>query len=178
MKTFFFDRDGVINKRIMGGYITKVSELEMLPEFYSIFSYVKKKGYFCVLVTNQQGIGKGLYTDKDLELVHNAMQEDLQQNTGFKFDAIYYCPNLAVDNAECRKPAPGMLLQAEKEHNIDFSQAWLLGDSISDVKAGKAVKCRTILIGDYKNNPPIEADYIFETHNDLVKYIDVNDFIE
>lgn len=169
-KAFFFDRDGVVNHRIMGDYVKKIEELVIYDDFIEIFRLVKSKGYMAVLVTNQQGIGKGLMTDADLAKVHDYMQDILEQQTGYNFDALYYCSDLAGAGSLCRKPAPGMFLNAIAEHNITPDESWTLGDSKSDILAGKAAGTRTLWLTPSTDELP-ECDYRFPTHRDVLEFL-------
>ena len=81
-KAIFFDRDGVINIRIVGEYVQCYDDFKFCPDFFSLFSYVKSLGYLAIIVTNQQGIGKGIMTENDLQNVHTQMQEQIMQQTG------------------------------------------------------------------------------------------------
>lgn len=177
-KAFFFDRDGIVNRRLIDDYIKSIDEFEFIPAFLNIFRAVKQSNYLAVLVTNQQGIGKGLYSEADLTEIHKYMQDSLLIETNYNFDDIYYCPNLVSDNSECRKPAPGMLKLAAIKHDIDFSVSFMIGDSISDVKAGKAVGCKTILIGKYDKDEVLEADFIFSSLDEMVEFMMISDLID
>ncbi len=156
-KALFLDRDGIINERIIDGYITKPAEFKLIPESLSLFAWAKEHGYLTVIVTNQQGIGKGLMTEQDLADVHAYMCSLLAEH-GFAPDAIEYCPDLDGTNSTRRKPAPGMLFDASQHLDIDLSSSWMIGDSITDAQAGKKAGTTTILIGDYSDVP--EADFI------------------
>ncbi len=156
-KALFLDRDGIINERIIGGYITKPEEFTLIPESLTLFAWAKAHGYLTVIVTNQQGIGKGLMTEQDLSNVHSYMCSLLADH-GFTPDAIEFCSDLAGTNSSRRKPAPGMLLDAAQKLNIDLSSSWMIGDSISDAQAGKYAGTKTILVGDYSEIA--EADFI------------------
>jgi len=156
-KALFLDRDGIINERIISGYVTKPTEFKLIPESLSLFAWAKEHGYLTVIVTNQQGIGKGLMTEQDLADVHAYMCSLLAEH-GFAPDAIEYCPDLDETNSPRRKPAPGMLLNAAQQLDIDLSSSWMIGDSITDAQAGKKAGTTTILVGTYSNIP--EADFI------------------
>jgi D-glycero-D-manno-heptose 1,7-bisphosphate phosphatase len=166
-KTFFFDRDGVVNQRILGGYVTSVDDFVFIPDIFPLFRMVKDAGFLTVLVTNQQGIGKGLMTEDDLTAIHTMMQERLRSETGRTFDDIYFAGerDLSSKSGCCgdimagsrRKPSPAMLLEAHQRWGIDFAASWMLGDSRSDAEAGRAAGARTILVGDFL---PDEADIV------------------
>ena len=166
-KTFFFDRDGIVNQRIVGGYVTGVDDFVFISDIFPLFQMVKDAGFLTVLVTNQQGIGKGLMTEDDLAAIHNLMQERLRNETGSAFDDIYFAGerDLSSKSGCCgdimagsrRKPSPAMLLEAHERWRIDFAASWMLGDSRSDAEAGRAAGARTILVGDFL---PDEADVV------------------
>lgn len=164
-KTFFFDRDGIVNQRIVGAYVTSLDDFVFIPDIFPLFRMVKDAGFLTVLVTNQQGIGKGLMTEDDLTAIHSMMQERLRNETGSAFDDIYFAGerDLSSKSGCCgdimagsrRKPSPAMLLEAHERWGIDFAASWMLGDSRSDAEAGRAAGARTILVGDFL---PDEAD--------------------
>lgn len=159
-KAIFFDRDGIVNKRLVGDYIKTPSEFEFNNDFFSLFSFAHQNGYLTILVSNQQGVGKGVMTSNDLEAVTKLMQDELYERTGFIFDDVFYCTHLASSQSTHRKPAPGMLLDAILSWNINIHGSWMIGDSISDAQAGKNAQVRTILVGDYKKEDVSEwADY-------------------
>ena len=99
---------------------------------------------FCVyIVTNQRSVAKGLVTTSELELVHQRLCARLEQE-GARIDGVYYCPHELEPPCDCRKPKPGMLLRAAREHDIDLRVSWMIGDSGKDVQAGKQAGCRTV----------------------------------
>ena len=167
-KALFLDRDGIINERIPNDYVKSPSEFKLIPESLGFFAWAKKHGYLTVIVTNQQGIGKGLMTEHDLADVH-AYMCSLLADHGFTPDAIEFCSDLAGTNSSRRKPAPGMLLDAAQKLDIDLSSSWMIGDSISDAQAGKHAGTTTILVGDYTEVP--EADFICTHVGECVKIL-------
>ena len=135
--TLFLDRDGVINVRIIDGYVTKVEEFEFLPNVIEAFKIFKDKFKRIIVVTNQQGVGKGFMTIEDVNMVHNFMIQQLE-NHGGKIDKIYFCPQLksVVDNY--RKPSPKMAYLAKEDFpDIDLSKSIMVGDMNSDIEFGK-----------------------------------------
>ncbi len=162
-RAIFLDRDGVINKRLIGDYVKKIEEFELLPKVREALIEFKNMGYLLIVVTNQQGIAKGIMTEEDLKVVHNYMLKLLPE-----IDDIFYCPHLD-GTCNCRKPKNGMLLKAKEKWNIDFSRSWMIGDSESDIICGKSVGCKTIRI--LYDNEKTEADFIAKDLYDCVKII-------
>lgn len=159
-KAIFFDRDGIVNHRIINDYIKTVDEFKFIPEFFETFRIVKSNNYLALLVTNQQGIGKGLYSITDLAIIHNFMQEKLLEQTGFKFDDIAFCPSLHEVNDFRRKPNPGMLLEFIEKYDLDPNKCWMIGDSESDILAAENAEIKSILIRNSfsKSNPTLRFD--------------------
>lgn len=157
-KAIFFDRDGVVNYRIVKDYVKTPADFHFIPDFFDFFSAVKSAGYIAILITNQQGIGKGFMTDNNLSVIHSYMQDALRSKTGFEFDDIYYCPDLADTLSFRRKPNPGMIEEAVERWNIDRACSWMIGDRRSDVQAGIAASLRTILIAYH------DSDYCPQAH--------------
>lgn len=154
-KAIFLDRDGTINRYV--GFLRSEEELELLDGAAQAIGRINASGYLAVVVTNQPVIARGEVTVPELQCIHNKM-ETLLGYEGVFVDAIYYCPHhphkgyegevpeLKID-CSCRKPKPGMLLQAAQDLNIDLAASWMIGDGENDVKAGIAAGCKTALIG-------------------------------
>ncbi len=144
--TLFLDRDGVINKRLPGRYVGDISEFEFLfkvPEAIAMFSRIF--GHI-IVVTNQQGVGKKLMTEEQLGIVHQHMYEEVEM-AGGQIDAVYFCPDLKTDANPCRKPSPIMALWAQRDFpTINFKKSIMVGDSLSDILFGKALKMETVLV--------------------------------
>lgn len=144
--TLFLDRDGVINKRIPDGYVTDTSEFEWLPGAAAAITRLNSLFGLTVVVTNQQGIGKGLMSEEDLDRIHRHLAFSLQE-AGGRIDAFYFCPQLASQSPNCRKPNPAMGHQARRDFpEIDFSRSVMVGDSPSDVEFGIQLGMRTIFV--------------------------------
>jgi len=161
-KAVFFDRDGVVNMRAVKDYIKSEDEFQFLPDFLDFFPKVIDSGYLAFLITNQQGVGKGVMTIEQLKEVLSFMQNQLKGKFGKGFDEIFYCTDLADSGSYFRKPNPGMILQAVDKWNIVKENSWVIGDSPSDAKAGRRAGLRTVLIGNYKAGDCLEADYIIK----------------
>lgn len=136
-KVVFLDRDGTINERPPKAcYVEKQEDFRWLPGAKEAISMLKQKGYEVYLITNQPGIARGCLTWKNLDSIHGKMMDDLHK-VGAKIDGIYICPHGWNDGCECRKPKPGMLYQAQKEHSIDLTKCILIGDDERDIEAGR-----------------------------------------
>lgn len=127
----FLDRDGVINDRLIGDYVKNITEFRLSSGVAEAMKILREQYEIIVVVTNQQGIGKGLMTEGDLDEVHTYMRNIL----GVQIDAIYHCPGLAMDNPICRKPNPGMAWKAQRDFpELDFSQSVMIGDTETDME--------------------------------------------
>ena len=144
--TLFLDRDGVINRKRDNDYVKNLSEFEWLPNAVeSIVQFGKKFGLI-IIVTNQQGIGKGLMSENDLNQIHSHLKNEIEK-AGGRIDAIYFAPQLKSENSSMRKPETGMAQKAKTEFkNIDFSKSIMVGDSLHDMDFGKRLGMKTIFI--------------------------------
>ena len=166
-KAIFFDRDGVVNRRV-NDYVTSVDEFVFDKYFFELFQLINQLGYISILVTNQQCVGKGIITEAKLNEIHNFMQEQLLENTNQCFTEIYFSPAIANSGDKFRKPEPGMFISAINKYNIDTENSWTIGDSITDVQAGKKVATKTILIGHFESVQ--EADFIFRSLKEVLHF--------
>jgi histidinol-phosphate phosphatase family protein len=167
--TLFLDRDGVINERIPKGYVMEPNQLilevavaDAIAEFNELFARV-------VVVTNQQGIGKGLMTVDQLDAVHEKLKTDLSAS-GAHLDGIYYCPELANTGSKCRKPEGGMGEQAKADFpEIDFSKSIMVGDTITDLQFGKRLGMKTIFVTTSEEDQTAEVDELSDETIDWLK---------
>ena len=144
--TLFLDRDGVINERLPGDYVTHWEEFQFTPRALEALAFFSTCFHRIVVVTNQQGIGKGKMSVAQLEQIHGKMVAEIQQSGG-RIDAVYYCPDLSNTPNNCRKPGSGMALMAKNEFpEIDFQRAVMVGDSVSDIAFGQNLGMSTVLI--------------------------------
>ena len=144
----FLDRDGVINEAPGApGYVTAWAQFRFIDGALDALRTLKGKGYRLVVVTNQQGVGKGLMDIGALEAIHRNLRACCAEH-GAAIDGVFFCPHLASDGCGCRKPRPGLIHQAIRELSlkVDFDQSWLIGDSPRDIEAGAAAGLNTLLI--------------------------------
>jgi len=141
--TVFLDRDGTLNYD--PGFVTSVAELKLLPGVSSALARLKTAGAKLVVVTNQSGIGRGMFTLKELEAIHARLQGLLEQE-GAVLDAIYFCPHHPDDGCRCRKPGRAMVDRAVADLHLDLQRSYLVGDHMRDMQLAKAVGARAILL--------------------------------
>ncbi|MDA0890256.1 MAG: HAD family hydrolase [Bacteroidetes bacterium] len=148
--TLFLDRDGVINKKLEGRYVRNFSEFEFMPGALDSISKLSNLFNRILIVTNQQGIAKGIMSEADLNTLHTQMQDRIEK-LGGKINKIYYCPHLQDMDCMCRKPKSGMIEQAIIDFpEINIENSYLIGDSDSDIKAGKKMNLNTVKVdNDY-----------------------------
>ena len=146
VKAVFLDRDGTININ-EPEYVHKISDFKFVPGAISALKKLSKTGYKIIIVTNQSGIARGYYNEKDLKILHNWMLSEFK-NKGIRIDGIYYCSHGQDDNCSCRKPKPGMLLKAGQDFGLNLSKSWMVGDGSVDIVAGREANLKTIKIGD------------------------------
>lgn len=155
-KAVFLDRDGTINKYV--GFLRNINDFELLPGVADAIKLINNFGWLAIVVTNQPVIARGEVTREELEKIHMKM-ETLLGKEGAYIDALYYCPHHPDKGFEgeipelkfecdCRKPKPGMLLQAADDFNIDLKSSWMIGDGKNDILAGINAGCRTALVGE------------------------------
>jgi D,D-heptose 1,7-bisphosphate phosphatase len=160
MKAVFFDRDGIIIKMVYdleNGLIETAktpSQITFVPGIIEVLKHTTSLGYKNIIISNQAGLGIKKISQKNFDAVREAMTERLKKR-GAVIDEQYYCfhhPFASITKykkkCDCRKPEPGLFFQAVKEHNIDLSKSWMIGDGVNDVLAGNAAGCRTILLAN------------------------------
>jgi histidinol-phosphate phosphatase family protein len=140
----FLDRDGVICRN-RADYVKAWSEFEWLPGSREAIARLTAAGVPVLVVSNQSAIGRGLTTMGAVENLHKQMVRCFRESGG-DIKAVYYCPHRPEDNCSCRKPRPGMLLAASTEHAVDLSRSFIVGDSWSDIAAGKQAGVKTVLV--------------------------------
>lgn len=144
MKAVFLDRDGVINAD-RDDYVKNTGELVVYPFAPTAIKRLNEGGWAVFVVSNQQGIGKGIIAEDDLAGIEREIERQVRAAGGTIVE-FYYCRHLASEDCDCRKPRPGLILQAAAEHGIELSKSVLVGDSERDIIAGRTAGCRTVLV--------------------------------
>jgi len=143
---FFFDRDGIVNVSPGEGvYVERWEEFQLQPAFARVLARVTALGYASVVVTNQRCVALGRLTADALERIHRLFRAELRRRYGLTVTDILTCPH-DVGVCDCRKPKPGLFLEAARRHGLDLASSWIVGDRETDVEAGRAAGCHTILV--------------------------------
>lgn len=174
-KAVFLDRDGVIN--IEKDYVHKIEEFEFIEGVFSACLKYQQAGYKLIVITNQSGIGRGYYDESQFNQLTDWMKAQFASH-GVHIDGVYFCPHHPEKalpayrlKCECRKPEPGMLLQAIAEHDIDPNQSIMFGDKVSDIKAAKKAGIKDLVLvrsgHDLSNEDERHADRVL----DKIEYV-------
>ncbi len=145
MKYVLLDRDGVINLRIPGGYVTAWEQFVFAPGALEGLRLLGQRGYRAIVVSNQACVGKGLMTLPDLDEITRRFVEKVEKYGG-RIGGVYYCPHRKEDHCRCRKPQPGLLLNAQRKHHFSFASTFLIGDSETDLLAAHTVGSPALMI--------------------------------
>lgn len=165
--TLFLDRDGVINRRLIDDYVKLPIEFEYLHDSPKHIAEMSQLFRYTFVVTNQQGVGKGLMSFEDVETIHGILQEDVNKKGG-QIDCFYVCPSLAAANSPYRKPEIGMALQAQQSFSaVDFTKSIMVGDSQSDMEFGRNAGMKTVFVSDDKDYTNSEIDYVVYSLEEL-----------
>jgi histidinol-phosphate phosphatase family protein len=163
------DRDGVINRRISGGYVTSWDQFEFLPRALEALRLLNENGYNSLVISNQAGVGKGLLSHAELEIITRRFLLEVALSGGNISD-VYYCRHREEDRCTCRKPQPGLLLRARAEHHFLPEETYFIGDSPTDIAAAEAAGCPSILIQrgtfldahSHREHAPLIASNLFD----------------
>jgi D-glycero-D-manno-heptose 1,7-bisphosphate phosphatase len=148
-RAVFLDRDGTIN--VEKEYLYRIDEFEFVPGAPEAIRRLNEAGFIVVVVTNQSGVGRGYYTEDDVEILHRYISQELARH-GARVDAWIYCPHHPSGKGSyslpcsCRKPLPGMLLEAARRYDIDLERSVMIGDKCADMEAAFAAGCKPILV--------------------------------
>jgi len=171
IKTIFLDRDGVINKET--NYLHKIEDFKFMDGIFEACHYLKNLEYELIIITNQSGIERGYYTENDFQIITHWMLSEFKKKHINILD-IFHCPHLHESNCTCRKPKPGMLLEAKYKHNIDMKNSWLIGDKETDIIAAKNSNItNTILVrsGHQISEANSKAKFIIDSVQQINKII-------
>ncbi len=163
IKTIFLDRDGVINKEV--SYLHKIKDFEFIDGVFNACLNFIKLHYQIIIISNQSGISRGLYTEEDYLKLNNWMLNEFKSKEIIILNS-FYCKHLPKSNCNCRKPKPGMLIKANRIHNIDLTRSWMIGDKESDIQAANAAGInKTILVrsGHVIDEKSSNASYIIDS---------------
>ena len=168
-KAVFLDRDGTIIHHIP--YLSNPDQLRLLPNTADSLKKIRNAGFLVILVTNQSGITRGYLTEERLQLIHERLNNLLEEGKA-RLDAIFYCQHHPDDNCYCRKPKPGMLLMAAEEYNIDLKKSYIIGDDPKDVEAGSLAGCNTVLISKDANLLlPVSPSFLAERLSSATEWL-------
>ncbi|MDD5449005.1 MAG: HAD family hydrolase [Candidatus Omnitrophica bacterium] len=180
-KLIFIDRDGVINRDpgeiTREGYVTRWEDFHFLSGALEAIKYLTDKGVKIAVISNQAGVGKGIYTDKRLEEITEKMLERIRL-AGGRIWTVRYCVHTAADNCDCRKPKTGLLMPAIKDLDVNLAKTYLIGDKRTDIEAGNRAGLRTVLVlsgmtktEDETKDWPIKPDIIKKDLKEAVEEI-------
>jgi len=139
-KAAFIDRDGTLIEEV--NFLSRVDDLRIFPYTADALKLLRNSGFLIIVVTNQSGIGRGIYDEVAMNSIHDAMQDKLDG----MIDAFYFCPHLPCDGCSCRKPGLGMIELAESDFSIDRGGSWIIGDKRIDVETGQNAGMRSAMV--------------------------------
>jgi len=149
-RAVFLDRDGTLCEEV--GYLDSVEQMRLIPGSAQAVRLLNRRGFKVIVVTNQSGVARGFFPESRLEELHAELRRQLSKE-GAHLDAIYYCPHHPeegyppyLQECQCRKPAPGLLLQAAADLNLDLPSSYMVGDHFSDVECGQRIGAEAILL--------------------------------
>ena len=146
IKTIFLDRDGIINKDV--NYLYKIEEFEFIDGIFDSCFFLTNLGYKIIIITNQSGIGRGYYSEKDYQKLTQWMLSKFNEKN-IKILDIFHCPHGPDSTCLCRKPKPGMFFEAQSKYNINMKESWMIGDNETDILAANSAGIgKTILLTD------------------------------
>ena len=170
-KAIFLDRDGVINKEV--NYLYKIENFEFINGIFESCLYFQNLGYIIIIITNQSGISREFYSDNDYQKLSAWMLEEFSKH-GIIIQDTFYCPHGPESNCRCRKPKPGMFIEAKKKHNINMKESWMIGDSEIDIRSANDADIQnTILVRSGKKiiGPTSNAKFILDSIRDAPNFI-------
>jgi len=171
MKVVFLDRDGVINQDV--GYLHKSKNFNFIAGIFEACKYFQSLGFKLIIVTNQSGIHRGYYQETDFHLLTEWMLGQFY-NQHINILDVFFCPHGPNATCKCRKPKPGMLLNARDKYKIDMAKSWMIGDKESDIEAAKAAGVnKTILLksGHSDEGKSSKAKFVLESIKESIQFV-------
>lgn len=170
MASLFLDRDGVINVRIVDDYVKRLDDFVLIDGVLDAMAIFAKKFEHIFMVTNQQGIGKGLMSEADLATIHDWFIKQVTA-AGGRIDRIYHCPALKAEHSFMRKPSIGMALRAKHDFaGVDLHDSVMVGDTRSDMLFGRRAGMTTVLVGEERELARKEPHLVDFCYDDLIGY--------
>lgn len=163
----FLDRDGVINQNRDSDYVKSWREFTFLPGSRKAIQRLLQEDIPIIVISNQAGVGKGLVSDATVQEINRRLVAQTSV-PGKKISAVYYCPHRVEEKCQCRKPKPGMLLEAAADWDLDLNRCYVVGDAISDIEAGSAVGCTTFLVKTGRGSRVLQERRNWKTQPDFV----------
>jgi D-glycero-D-manno-heptose 1,7-bisphosphate phosphatase len=172
-KTVFIDRDGTLIEEV--NFLHRIEDLRYFSFTDEAVKLLKEHGFLTIVVTNQSGIGRGIYTEDDMHAIHEQIQTDLTE----KLDGFYFCPHLPDEGCTCRKPNLGMIEAAMRDFEIDLESSWIIGDKVLDAETGFNAKIKTALVltgygskdvEKLERKPDIIAENLLEAVEGIIKF--------
>jgi len=179
-KAVFLDRDGVINKYPGDTrYVTSWKEFRFLPRAKSAIAKLHKNNFKLFIISNQAGVGKGVFSKRDLDLVTKNMLKGIRSAEG-EIEAVYYCTHRQEENCACRKPKSGLIDMVKEKYPVDIKSSFFIGDTIRDVITAKSAGCKSILLLSGKEKLPnrknweVKPDFVFKGLWEAARFITAN----
>ena len=171
IKTIFLDRDGIINKEV--NYLHKIDEFQFIDGIFDSCLFLINLGYEIIIITNQSGIARGYYTERDYQNLTQWMLRKFNEKN-IKILDIFHCPHGPDSTCFCRKPKPGMFLEAKSKYNINMKKSWMIGDNERDILAANSAGISKTILLD-KNHTKLlsesKSDFIINSVKELNKVI-------
>ena len=170
VEAVFLDRDGVLNRGFVKNgksYAPRnIRDFKLLPYAAGSIQRLKESGFLVIVITNQPDINNGLVTFSEVDAMHSLLRKKTQ------ITDVFVCPHSQLENCDCRKPKPGMLIEAARKYNIDLKRSFMVGDRATDIEAGLQAGCRTIFLNrHYKESPPKHQEKTFTSINSATNFI-------
>lgn len=165
-KIIFLDRDGVINYDY--GYVSQIDKFEFIEGIFEACKYFQKLNYEIIIVTNQSGIGRGYYNEKEFYTLTQWILDRFKEHE-INILKVYFCPHSPEEKCSCRKPNIGMIENACKDFDIDLENSWLIGDKITDIQTAINANIKNYILIDSKDPDIITAKSLLDTTNIIIK---------